>query len=84
MVRLPEDALAELTASGGEPFEPMPGRPMRGYLTFPPEMVADPPRFAPGWTARWRTSWPCLPRPRSADQAGRLARGIPATTWSHE
>ena len=84
MVRLPDDALAELAAAGGAPFEPMPGKPMRGYLTFPPEMVADPAALRPWLDRAWHTSRPCPPRPRSADQAGRFARGMPATTWSHE
>jgi TfoX/Sxy family transcriptional regulator of competence genes len=43
-VRLPDDALAELAAAGGTTFEPMPGRPMRGYLAMPDELVADPVR----------------------------------------
>ena len=51
MVRLPDDALAELAAAGGGPFEPMPGRPMRGYLTFPREMVGDPAELRP-WLDR--------------------------------
>lgn len=51
MVRLPEDALAELSAQGGAPFEPMAGRPMRGYLTFPTSMTAHPAELAP-WLAR--------------------------------
>lgn len=40
-VRLPDDALAELTARGGTPFEPMPGRAMKGYLAMPAEILAD-------------------------------------------
>jgi TfoX N-terminal domain len=41
-VRLPDDARAELLAvDGAGPFEPMPGRPMKGYVVFPPSMVAD-------------------------------------------
>jgi len=51
MVRLPEDALAELTDAGGAPFEPMAGRPMRGYVTFPPDMVNDPAALRP-WLDR--------------------------------
>ena len=35
-----EDAVA-LQAIGGGPFEPMPGRPMRGYTTMPAEVVDD-------------------------------------------
>ncbi len=41
-VRLPEDAAAELLAvPGAGPFEPMAGRPMRGYYVLPPAIVAD-------------------------------------------
>lgn len=39
VVRLPPDALDELASAGGRPFEPMPGRPMTGYLAFPEAMV---------------------------------------------
>jgi TfoX/Sxy family transcriptional regulator of competence genes len=42
ILRLPEDARAELSAAGGTPFEPMPGRPMREYLALPPAVVDDP------------------------------------------
>ena len=41
MLRLPEDGRAEVTAAGGGPFEPMPGRPMREYVALPAAMVAD-------------------------------------------
>jgi TfoX/Sxy family transcriptional regulator of competence genes len=34
-VRLPESRLQELLASGGRPFEPMPGRAMKGYAYVP-------------------------------------------------
>jgi TfoX/Sxy family transcriptional regulator of competence genes len=41
-VRLPEDAATELlTVPGAGPFEPMPGRPMRGYYVVPPSIVDD-------------------------------------------
>ena len=40
MVRLPDDARAELLAiDGAEPFEPMPGRPMKGYAVFTAAIV---------------------------------------------
>jgi TfoX/Sxy family transcriptional regulator of competence genes len=42
LVRLSEASTAELTALGGGPFEPMPGRPMRGYTTLPAEIASDP------------------------------------------
>jgi hypothetical protein len=40
-VRLSEADQSELTAAGGSPFEPMPGRPMRGYTMLPPAILAD-------------------------------------------
>ena len=42
MLRLSEDDRAAVTAAGGGPFEPMPGRPMKEYVALPPSMVADP------------------------------------------
>ena len=42
VVRLPEDGRAELLKSGGKPFEPMPGRPMKEYIAVPPAFVAKP------------------------------------------
>ena len=42
IVRLPDDDQAELRAlPGTAPFEPMPGRPMRGYSALSSEIVAD-------------------------------------------
>ncbi len=41
MLRLPEDARAELGALGGTPFEPMPGRPMNGYVAVGLHVFAD-------------------------------------------
>jgi TfoX/Sxy family transcriptional regulator of competence genes len=40
-VRLPEPALRELIANGGRPFEPMPGRAMKGYAYVPQGWVND-------------------------------------------
>lgn len=41
-VRVPDDAAADLSAMDGSgPFEPMPGRPMRGYVLLPPSVIAD-------------------------------------------
>jgi TfoX/Sxy family transcriptional regulator of competence genes len=51
IVRLPEDGLAELQRLGATPFEPMPGRPMRGYATFPADMVGKPDALRP-WLER--------------------------------
>jgi TfoX/Sxy family transcriptional regulator of competence genes len=41
MVRLPEGEREDRLADGWSPFEPMPGRPMREYLTLPPEVTGD-------------------------------------------
>jgi TfoX/Sxy family transcriptional regulator of competence genes len=41
-VRLDSDATQELTAAGGEPFSPMPGRPMTGYTLLPDSILSKP------------------------------------------
>jgi TfoX/Sxy family transcriptional regulator of competence genes len=42
IVRLPDDEGAVLLAlPGTRPFEPMPGRPMTGYVALSPEIVDD-------------------------------------------
>ncbi|HEV8320552.1 MAG TPA: TfoX/Sxy family protein [Myxococcota bacterium] len=42
VLRLGEaDGAALLREPGGAPFEPMPGRPMRGFFCAPPPVVAD-------------------------------------------
>ena len=51
IVRLPDDDLAERLAEGWMAFEPMPGRPMRGYVMLPPQVVADV-GAARGWVER--------------------------------
>ena len=50
-VRLSEADAAELAGQGGGPFEPMPGRPMRGY-TLLPSALADDPETAGAWVDR--------------------------------
>ena len=41
IVRLGEADAAALRELGGGDFEPMPGRPMRGYLSLPAPIIAD-------------------------------------------
>ena len=42
MVRLgPDETARVVSEGGGRPFEPMPGRPMAGYVLLPREQVAD-------------------------------------------
>lgn len=51
MIRLPEAGRSELTALGGRPFEPMPGKPMREYLSLPAALIADAEALGP-WLER--------------------------------
>ncbi|MGH2406612.1 MAG: TfoX/Sxy family protein [Candidatus Limnocylindrales bacterium] len=52
MIRLPDAALAEIRAlPGGGAFEPMPGRPMKGYALVPQAVVADDAELD-GWILR--------------------------------
>ncbi len=40
MLRLPDDQLRQMIdVEGGRPFEPMPGRPMKGYAVVPESML---------------------------------------------
>lgn len=49
VVRLPDDERASLLAlEGARNFEPMPGRPMKGFATLPPDVLGD-----PDATAHW-------------------------------
>ena len=41
IVRLGESDQAALHDAGGEDFEPMPGRPMKGFLSLPTDIVDD-------------------------------------------
>lgn len=50
-VRLDDDSREQLIAEGGARFEPMPGRPMREYVTLPPTWHDDH-RRARGWLER--------------------------------
>ena len=60
VIRLPDEARAELASAGGAPFEPMPGRPMREYLVIPGSILADADALA-GWLERSRTYTEGLP-----------------------
>ncbi|MBV9119503.1 MAG: TfoX/Sxy family protein, partial [Chloroflexi bacterium] len=52
VLRLPERELAEFMAQpGARPFEPMPGRPMKGYAVAPAALLADRPALS-GWLER--------------------------------
>lgn len=51
LVRLAKPDLEAQLAAGWSTFEPMPGRPMTGYLLVPPDVAADPDALR-GWTER--------------------------------
>ncbi len=50
-LRLPEADREAVTAEGGGPFEPMPGRPMRDYVIVPSDWRHKPDRLR-RWVAR--------------------------------
>ena len=41
IVRLSEEEATELRQLGGDDFEPMPGRPMKGFVSLPGHILAD-------------------------------------------
>jgi TfoX/Sxy family transcriptional regulator of competence genes len=51
IVRLPDDARDEAMAEGATQFEPMIGRPMRGYVALPASVLADAERLR-SWVSR--------------------------------
>jgi hypothetical protein len=59
VVRLDSDAQAELRGAGGEAFEPMPGRPMTGFLCLPVEIMDD--EAVAGWISRAEAFTATLP-----------------------
>lgn len=75
ILRLSTDARAELCRRpGAQPFEPMPGRPMREYVVVPPAMLRSPNELH-AWLARafaYAGSLP--PKRRPASRAKRKAK----------
>ncbi len=64
MIRLPNDALADLLGMpGAQPFGPMPGRPMKGYAVLPPSIVNDDAALE-SWVLRAVEHGATLPRKR--------------------
>ena len=51
VVRLDPTGLEEARAAGATPFDPMGGRPMKGYATLPASVMEDDDAIA-GWVAR--------------------------------
>lgn len=61
MIRLPDAERDELLAlPGASPFEPMAGRPMKGYAVLPDDVVADEPTLD-AWIRRAITLGLTLP-----------------------
>jgi TfoX/Sxy family transcriptional regulator of competence genes len=63
VVRLPDAAREELLRiAGARAFEPMPGRPMTGFATLPPSVLADPEALH-GWLSRaWQHAATMAPK----------------------
>jgi TfoX/Sxy family transcriptional regulator of competence genes len=50
-LRLPKELQEKMIESGGRPFEPMPGRPMREYIALPDSVVGNRSELK-GWIAK--------------------------------
>ena len=72
LLRLPDDQRAEVESAGGSPFEPMPGRPMTGYVLIPPAWKKDP-KLVKRWAQRsleYAGAMPAKqPKPRKSKKA---------------
>ena len=75
VVRLPDEDRAQLLAiEGAAPFEPMPGRPMTGFATLPPSVLADDESLN-GWLRRaWEHAVAMPPKERKAKAASTAKR----------
>jgi hypothetical protein len=51
IVRLASDDQDAALRAGGAPFEPMPGRPMKGFISLPPAVLVDDDAIA-SWVER--------------------------------
>ena len=60
IVRLGEALADELRAAGGTDFEPMPGRPMKGFVSLPTDIIEDDEALA-AWIGRARAHAATLP-----------------------
>ncbi|HVA23768.1 MAG TPA: TfoX/Sxy family protein [Chloroflexota bacterium] len=76
VLRLPEAPLREFLAlDGATPFEPMPGRAMKGYAVVPPGLLADKPALS-SWLERSLEGAAAMPpkekKPKAAKKKERL------------
>lgn len=77
ILRLDETERERLLAmEGAEPFEPMPGRPMREYVVVPPALLTDHPTLR-GWVDRSLAYARALP-PKGKAATGKAAAKAPA------
>jgi hypothetical protein len=60
IVRLSGEELAAAAGRGAEPFEPMPGRPMKGFVAVPGDDVADDARIDE-WVSRGLATAAAMP-----------------------
>ena len=51
VVRLPDDEIESAKSRGAASFEPIPGKPMKGFVLVPPDDVGDDRRIR-GWVER--------------------------------
>jgi TfoX/Sxy family transcriptional regulator of competence genes len=73
VLRLGADDRAALLAGGGQPFEPMPGRPMKDYVVVPDALVADTAGMEE-WVARASTYALSLPPKKPKAPAKKAAK----------
>ena len=74
IVRLAGEELEGASARGGEAFEPMPGRPMKGFVAVPAEDVADDSRID-DWVSRGLATAAAMPA--KEPKARRQPKGRP-------
>lgn len=75
-LRLPPESREQLKQTGGKPFEPMPGRPMRDYVVLPPSLISDRDRLTKliAESFKYSASLPAKRKPakkRGRESAGR-------------
>lgn len=71
VVRLGEDDRVTLREAGGADFEPMPGRPMAGFLSLPNEIIEDDDRLGE-WIGRAQAHAASLP-PKKPKKKGSVS-----------
>jgi len=72
IVRLGDEEQAALRQAGGTDFEPMPGRPMKGFLSLPRDTVDDDEAVA-GWIALAQAHAATLPPKKPGKKTARDA-----------